>query len=613
MNRTLWKRDSLLILFGEKMNLQRGITFTRLISSASFIGLSSLCLAASPGDLEYVDVTVESGLSEFTHGVENQSDFQQSHFFGGIGLGDFDRDGDIDVYLTSGGITHDHLYLNDGNGVFTDVSDEWGLQASEFTSGVGVGDFDNDGWLDISVSNIGDSSLPGGAAGFHKLYRNINGTRFEDVALSAGVNNASPGPTKQHPSSASMGDFNADGHLDLIFTSWSRFSQGNRFYTNNGDGTFTDVTVSGGFLDSVNGVRAFASDVVDMDGDLVPEILWVADFNDSRYFVNNGDDTFSDASATNGTCGEGYGMGSNIADLDGNGRLDWLVSSVFFDSEDHEPLGDFNGNGYYSQVAPGFFVNLASSMGLSDTGWSWSSIIEDLDNDGLQEVFVGEGAKQSEFNGTPEYLLKQPSFGSPFFNVTESSGITTTGKVTAVSSFDMDGDGDLDLLYVCNGEGVILLRNDTRDLGSWLRVCLGGDPEQGIPLDGFNSRVEARMGTTVQTRYMNGHVSYGVAGPQNMHFGFGDEVLLDELTIRWINGEVTVLTDVPLNQELCIDPPSSVVRGDLDGDGLVSPTDLTILLARWGVCADVDACIADLDGDGLIGPTDLTILLAEWS
>lgn len=563
---------------------------------------------ASAGDIRFTNVTEESGIS-FALDVPDDAWFNYAHFFGGIGLADFDNNGAIDIYFTGGGGDHDTLYLNDGDGHFTDVSEEWGLEIIDLSCGVGTGDLDNDGWIDVVVASAGDASIQGGSAGNYRLYRNIQGERFEEIAQSAGVHNVAPG-TRQHPTFATTGDFNADGHLDLLYGAWQVEAEGNRFYLNNGDGTFTDVTESMGFHHYVHLGQGFSASVTDMDGDLNPDITWVSDFNKSRYFRNNGDGTFTNLCPGNGAGEDETAMGSSIFDFNLDGRLDWFVGAIMY----HEDDADYNGNGFYVQIADHQYVNMASSFGLLDSGWAWSSVAADFDQDGFEDLVVGNGVRYPDFRNESEYIYKQHFHNGTFYNVTAESGLDLACQATSTAAFDMEGDGDLDLVFICNKGMAHIYRNDSINQGSWLQITLGGDPENRIPNQGFNTRVEATIGNTTRVRYMDGRPSYGASGPQRLHFGLGSATTIDELTIRWINGDVTVLPDVEVNQVLHIHPPSVIPAGDLNGDLLVDGDDLSRLLGAWGDCPEPPStCIADIDHNGAVDGMDLSILLGSWT
>jgi hypothetical protein len=583
--------------------------YSPLIVASIVAFTTSLTIA---GDILFTEVTDEVGV-DFVMDTPPKWILNNSHFYGGVAVADFDGNGAPDLFFSGVGNTNDTLYLNDGTGNFNDVSAEWGLDDLHFSCGVGAGDIDNDGWIDLVVSSAGPASIPGGSPGGYRLYKNINGTRFEDIAESAGVQEVAPGKV-QHPTFATPGDFNADGHLDLMYGSWQLPADGNKFYLNDGDGTFTDVTKSMGFYNTVRPVKGFSASVVDMDGDLNPDIVWVADFGKSAYFKNNGDGTFTDLT-NNGTGIEASGMGSAILDFNKDGMLDWFVGAIWY--EDGTPFAKYNGNALYMQIADHSFVNIAPAFGLLDSGWSWSSIAADFDNDGLEEIVVGTGSKNNaEFRDESEYIFKQNNLNGIFYNITTTSGIDLACQATSSAAFDMDSDGDLDLVFVCNDGPAHIYRNDSTQQGSWLQVELGGDPANGIPNNGFNTRVEARVGSIVHTRYMDGHPSYGASGPQALHFGLGDTEVIDELTIRWINGEVDVMKDVPVNQFIHIaagDQEKGPI-GDVNGDGVVNGVDLGVMLGMWGQCTgDLELCFADINNDGFVNGADISLLLGSWS
>ena len=573
--------------------------------------LASATTLATAGDILFTDVTDQVGV-DFVMETPPKWILNNSHFYGGMGVADFDGNGALDLFFSGVGYRKDTLYLNDGDGNFTDVSGEWGVDTLNFSCGVGAGDIDNDGWIDLVVASAGDASVPGGNVGGYLLYRNIEGTRFENIAEASGVHDVALGSV-QHPTFATPGDFNADGHLDLMYGSWQIPAQGNKFYLNDGDGTFTDVTESMGFQNTVRLAKGFSADVVDMDGDLNPDILWVADFGKSAYFRNNGDGSFTNMTPDNGTGDDRSGMGSAVLDFNKDGKLDWFVGAIWY--ENGSPVGSkYNGNALYTQLSDHSFVNLASAFGILDSGWSWSTIAADLDNDGLEEIVVGNGTQNNaEFRDESEYVFQQLNLNGIFYNVTATSGIDLACQATSAAAFDMENDGDLDLVFVCNDGAARIYRNDSTDQGNWLQVELGGDPANRIPNHGFNTRVEARVGSVIHTRYMDGRPSYGASGPQALHFGLGDTQVVDELTIRWINGDVDIMKNVPVNQILHVSPIDAVI-GDLDGDGIVRGADLTVLLGMWGACiGDPEACNADLDGNGVVDGADLTLMLGNWT
>ena len=288
-------------------------------------------------------------------------------------MGDFNNDGWQDLLFLAGGGGPDALYLNNGDGTFSDHAREAGLAAAHRGIGAAVGDYDGDGWLDLFVTSLGEAGAPA-VPGRHRLYRNngIGGVTergvgvpaFAEVAESAGV--AYSSVAMADGMGAAVGDYDLDGDLDLFVTGYLPGSFGNVLYRNNGDGRFALVTGGSGVETDVMG---FGATFADMDGDRYPELLLVADFGMSRYFRNNGNGTFSDLTPVSGTGLDANGMGSAVGDLDNDGLLDWYVTTVQVD-EPVRLVG--SGNMLYLNRGRHRFGEAARDARVSDGGWGTS-------------------------------------------------------------------------------------------------------------------------------------------------------------------------------------------------------------------------------------------------
>ncbi len=353
-------------------------------------------------------------------------------FMGGGGVAaDFDGDGDQDLFVIGGSAGVDRLYINDGFGFFTEQGAAWGVARTHQGTGAAAGDYDNDGDLDLYVTSLG---LPGvRQQGHNKLFANNGDGTFSDVTHIAGVSisDAFQGDTF----SPAFGDYDLDGDLDLAVAGWLG---GSRLFRNNGDGTFSNVT--GTALDTdMSTNRGFAPRFVDMDGDRYPELLWVADFFTSHYFRNNTDGTFSDMAPSNGTALDSNGMGNTFGDYDGDGRFDWYVSSRI----NHAMSDGSGNMLYRATETAHVFDEVSVSTGSNYGYWGWGVISLDINHDGHLDIyetngfngsFVADPAILFVNDGTGNFTDMAPLCGMDD---------ATMGRGLLNADFDRDGDQDI--------------------------------------------------------------------------------------------------------------------------------------------------------------------------
>ncbi|MEH6593015.1 MAG: VCBS repeat-containing protein, partial [Halioglobus sp.] len=363
--------------------------------------------------------------------------------WGGVSVGDFNNDGWPDLFVTAGGGTTDALFINQGDGTFSDEAAAWGFTSLYRGNGTAVGDYDGDGDLDIYVTSAGDMS---GAVTTcaNRLYRNnfIQGSStFTDVGAAAGVNCTATTAEQVFPFGAAFGDYDLDGDLDLFSATWApsaKTTDGNRLFRNDGDGTFTDVTAAAGVFDT--NFHGFSPRFADMNGDRYPELIVAADFSSSRYFKNNGNGTFSDRTASAGVGLDQNGMGSTVGDFNQDGLFDWYVTSI----EDRQ------GNFLYVNQGNDTFSALAASNGGKDGGWGWGVAALDYDNDGDVDIAETNGwFGAALFLNVPTYIFRNDG------NLTFTrglSGINNTDEGRALVTLDFDRDGDLDLVVTTNDD-----------------------------------------------------------------------------------------------------------------------------------------------------------------
>lgn len=467
---------------------------------------------------------------------------------GGAALADLDGDGDLDAYLVQSGSLHDaverdasypanRLFLNDGAGRFEEAPNGNGADDRGYGMGVTAGDYDNDGDVDLYVTNVGANAL----------LRNDGTARFADVAAAAGVADAGWG------TSASFHDFDHDGDLDLFvvnYINWSPEVEINcylgslpaycppsnyqspakdRLFRNNGDGTFADVSEESGIG------RAFGNGFgvvgADFDGngstdlfianDMMPDLLW----------LNRGELRFEEVGGYWGCAVDEHGfpkagMGVAAADVDDDGDMDVMVTNLEAQTDSF-----FRNEG-------GYFHDATGELGLGLTGryTRWGVVLEDFDNDGALDLYEANGMVGTEAHVSglvfdePNMLFR--GVAGRFEAVLPQGGVAPalvhTSRGVAVG--DVDDDGGLDLL-VANRDGpAYLLMNRVRERGSWVRFrVLAGDP----PRDVHGATVNATVGTRRVHRDVQPEGSYLASSDPRAHFGLGGETRVRAVAVRW--------------------------------------------------------------------------------
>lgn len=523
----------------------------------------------------FTDVTDQAGLV-FTH--SNLPDTPGGNMLGGGTAGDFNGDGWPDLFAVDGGSAPDHLFINHG-GVFVDEAAAWGLTQVHRGGGAAAGDYDGDGDIDLMVTSFGN--LPGAAVpGQHKLYRN-DGGHFTDVAAAAGV--AFSNPAIPDGYSPVWGDYDLDGDLDLWIGGWWEGPgelewNGTRLFRNEGDGTFTDVSVASGVFD--NHVRGFSAAFVDMDGDRYPELLVAGDFGTSRYFSNHRDGSFTRHLFTAAEAVMN-GMGTAVADFDRDGLQDWFITSIFPAYHFFGPPG----NRMWLNKGTLPLEMLPESCGLFDGGWGWGATALDFDQDGWVDLFHTGGWQGPDiitgewFLDEPSYLFRNDGNGRTFTEMGVAIGLDHRGQGRSAGVMDYDQDGDLDVFVLASGEPARLFRNDLAgEDAHWLRIRLTRGDNPRITPNGRGTQVRIRTSDGVtQVAQLAGNANYLGGNELALHFGLGAATTLDEVRVNWSDGFVTVLRDVAADQllEIAASRPYShgpLVRGaqaDLTVAGLL--------------------------------------------
>jgi len=566
--------------------------------------LTSTALAAPP---DFTDATAPSGLS-YTQSPGLGLAFSPLNVRMMMGTGsaiDHDRDGDTDLFVLSGGTGPDRLFRNNGDGTFTDVAAGAGLTSTHYGIGSAVGDYDGDGWLDIFVTSFGPSAafeppVPGAC----KLYHNNGNGTFTDVAALAGVNHM--GSTQPAGWGPAFGDYDIDGDLDLAVPSWT--GGGTQLFRNEGNGTFTNVTLAAGVGDAA--IQGFSARFVDMNDDRYPELLVACDFGDSRYFANNGDGTFTNMTVSSGTGLDGNGMGHAVGDLNEDGRLDWYVTSIFSPNSG-QPTVPGTGNFLYQNQGDHHYIS--PNVGLTDGGWGWGTEFVDVDHDGHLDVLETNGWPIGNGFGLPEWLNEQSYLwrnngDGTFTEMALLSGFVHLAHGRGLIRLDGDNDGDQDVLVLCYEGAIKYYRNDLehgKD-AHWLRLFFDTSARPTIAPDGIGTNVYVTAGGVTRRHVLTGGATFASTSELSIHIGLGTASVIEELEIHWADGAVTTLTNIAADQTLVIAAPQT---GDVDGNGTVGFGDVVVILNAWG-SSDSSA---DVNQDGTVGLQDLLIVLNNWT
>jgi hypothetical protein len=485
---------------------------------------------------------------------------------GGVAVGDYDRDGWPDLYVTRLGAP-DKLFRNLGDGTFEDVAAAVGLGDCTYSNGAAWADVDDDGDLDLAVTSMGEAT--------HRLYINYDGC-FVNEAEARGF--AIPVERLHVGASVTFGDYDLDGILDAHIDEWiddslwdEQGAWGSRLLHGLGDGHFEDVTEAAG-VDIRNivflrdGAWGFASTFVDLDDDDWPELAITADFGEARLFWNAGDGSFVDGTDVAGVSDEGNAMGTAFGDYDGDGRLDWFVSAIAEASPEgcslRECLWRATGHRLYRNRGDRTFEDVTDLAGVRDIdAWGWGTTFFDADNDAdldlvLATGWPGRGVYHTFIHlETPLRLWMNRGDGT-FAEEGSLRGVDDRGQGRGVASFDYDRDGDLDLFVANHAGRPVLLRNEGGNALPWLVVEVEGT-QSNREGRGAVVRVQIEPEGPVQVRQIGVGGHFLSETELGAHFGLGTGVQsVHEIRVRWpASGEEQVLSDVAANQRIRVTEP----------------------------------------------------------
>jgi hypothetical protein len=521
------------------------------------------------GAIVFEDVTKTAGLSDWRHEMgTSQKKYILETDGSGVGLIDYDNDGWLDIYLVNGSTydaingkrtpPHAALFHNNHDGTFTDMAEKAGVTNDRWGFGVAIGDFDNDGWPDILVANYGKN----------RLYHNNHDGTFTDVAEKAGVTlgNWSDGAT--------WGDYDGDGRLDLFVSGYVHYDLNNQasaedgtastancqmrgapvmcgprglpgepdhLFHNNGDGTFTDVSVHAGVSD-LNRFYGFTAIFVDVNNDGKVDLLVANDSQRNYLYINKGDGTFDDQSYVSGFAFNFDGreiasMGLAVGDYMNNGLVDVLDTDF---SDDYKALFRNDGNANFTDVSRDAGI---AQIAVPFVGWGDGLI--DYDNDGWKDLMMINGhvyPQVDEHDWGTTYAQRPLLFHNnhhgkfEYVPPVKGSGLAVITPGRGAAFGDLFNNGKIDVVINPVDGPPVLLKNVNPDHHHWVEIKLVGGPKS--PRDAIGATVYLTANGMRQREDVMSGGSYLSSNDQRPHFGLGDTINAGTAEIHWPSGRI---------------------------------------------------------------------------
>jgi hypothetical protein len=556
--------------------------------------LASQAAAPKPGNdlgLSFVNVAKESGLNAKTiFGGEHKNKYLLETTGCGVAFYDYDNDGWLDIFLVNGSRLEgfpkgqeptSHLFKNNRDGTFTDVTAKAGVAHSGWGQGVCIGDYDNDGYEDLFVSYFGKNVL----------YHNNGDGTFTDVSEKAGV----AGNGKRWNTGCAFVDYDRDGKLDLFVANYIDLDLAtapvpesgpclykavmvacgppglkggkNILYHNNGDGTFTDVSEASGILNA-NGTYGLGVLTADFDNDGWPDIYVANDSTASALYQNKKNGKFQDIALEAGCAlspdGKPQaGMGVSAADYDLDGNLD-IVKTNF--AGDTPSL-------YHNQGGANFEdTTFTAGLGMHTQYLGWGCGFFDMDNDGWPDILICNGhvypeveQLKTEAGYAQRKLLYRNLRNGRFEDVSLRAGSAISDPVASrgCAFGDFDNDGDLDVVVNTVNDYPQLMRCDLRTGNNWLKVRTIGTKSNRTGIGARLKCVTKVAGENKPHEQIDEVRSGGGYFSQSdlrVHFGIGKAEKVDLLEIRWPSGQVDVIKDINPNQLVYVKEGAGIIR-----------------------------------------------------
>ncbi len=524
----------------------------------------------------FTDITKQAGLNHKIVLGDKVTEYLIEVKSLGVCFLDYDNDGYQDIFFVNGSSRllrkeghppHDYLFHNNGDGTFTDVTEQAHLGDSGWHTGCTTGDYNNDGYMDLFVTNWGPN----------KLYRNNGNGTFTDVTAAAGV----AGPTWDPPKwsmGAGFGDIDNDGYLDLYVPNFVKFDynilpppnpsspckmkgipiacapdmydpQQDILYHNNGDGTFTDISQSAGIIRDRPG-KGFGVVFSDFDNDGDQDMYIINDAGMNFYYINDGKGHFTDYSMPSGTAVDGFGnsqgtMGVWVGDVNHDGLQDIVIGNFI---QQIKTLYINQGNN--------LFLDQTAEWGIGQLAYNystWGTGLLDFDNDGWLDLWITNGHTMEQLEkyfpddtfAEPNYVLRNEE-GKRFLDVSEMAGIykipNKVGRGTAFA--DIDNDGDIDVLVTNKNDFPTLWRNDGGNARNWITIRTEGVKSNRC---GFGAKIFAKSGGMQQVFEVRTSESFLSSSDVRVHIGI-EEAKAADIEIHWPSGQIDKYPNVGANQ-----------------------------------------------------------------
>ncbi len=545
-----------------------------------YLPIALVAAATATIPITFDEVADHAGVLFASDSSPTPQKHQPEAMVGGVAIFDFDGDGYMDLYFVNGADMpslektgpqyKNRLFRNNHDLTFTDVTEKAGVAGSGYGMGVAAGDFDNDGRPDLFVTSVNEN----------KLFHNNGDGTFTDVTAKAGVSGGMFAGRKMWSVGAAWVDYNNDGLLDLFVANYCQWDPNaetpcalngtrvfcnprmykplpNTLYRNNGDGTFTDVSVETGI--AAHPGRGMGVAIADFDGDGFPDIFVANDDLPNQLFHNRGGKSFEEvADETGVSLTEGgnviSGMGVDFRDMFNRGLPDIWITAI---EKQTFPLFKNLGHGQFAEGTA------MAGLGLATAEMSgWSNAIVDLDNDGWKDLYVARSNvldNVAQFTqrpyGEPNTVFRNLGTGK-FQDVTSTTGAAfQLPSVNRGAAFgDLDNDGRMDLVVnVLNGKAKVF-HNTTRNDNHWVLLKLTGAKSNRMGI-GAQIRLTLENGS-IEYNHATTSTGYASSSDPRVHFGLGASRIAKEIQIVWPSGRKQVLHDVAADRIIEITEPS---------------------------------------------------------